>query len=67
MDLTQVDSIFDVGDSKINVGTLGEKGSGLGLVMVKEFADLNQISIEVKSELNIGTIFLLGFNTSDSN
>lgn len=38
-------------------GTHKEKGSGLGLILVKEFAEAMHASIEVKSEPGKGTIF----------
>lgn len=38
-------------------GTNGEKGTGLGLVLCKRFADLNQGEITVQSKEGIGTTF----------
>lgn len=38
-------------------GTNKEKGSGLGLLLAKEFAEAMHASIELKSELGIGTSF----------
>lgn len=49
--------IFELGGKKIKRGTKGEKGSGLGLVLCKELVELNNGSIEVKSELKKGTTF----------
>jgi signal transduction histidine kinase len=43
-------------------GTNYEKGLGIGLSLVKQFADLNGASISVKSEENIGTEFIISFN-----
>ena len=37
------------------VGTEGEKGSGLGLILCKEFIDLNKGIIRIDSQLNKGT------------
>lgn len=37
------------------------QGNGLGLSIVKKLADLQQINISVKSDINIGTTFLLEF------
>lgn len=42
-------------------GTNYEKGLGLGLSLVKQFADLNDGSISVKSEENNGTEFIISF------
>ncbi|MDI9868658.1 tetratricopeptide repeat-containing sensor histidine kinase [Flectobacillus roseus] len=43
-------------------GTNYEKGLGIGLSLVKQFADLNGASISVKSEENKGTEFIISFN-----
>ncbi|MEL6391557.1 MAG: HAMP domain-containing sensor histidine kinase [Bacteroidota bacterium] len=42
-------------------GTAGEKGAGLGLVIVKELVSLNKGKIEVKSTVGEGTQFRLIF------
>ncbi|MBF0197345.1 MAG: HAMP domain-containing histidine kinase [Planctomycetes bacterium] len=46
--------------------TEGEKGSGLGLNIVKQLVDLHQGTIDVKSELGIGTSFILSFPVTES-
>jgi signal transduction histidine kinase len=38
-------------------------GSGLGLALVKGYCELNDISIDVKSEVNKGTTFTLFFES----
>lgn len=38
-------------------GTLGEQGTGLGLIMCKEFIELNKGKINVLSNTNIGSTF----------
>ncbi len=40
------------------------EGSGLGLTLVKNYADLCRASINVKSELNNGSIFTVTFSTA---
>ncbi len=44
-------------DRKSEKGTNNEKGTGLGLMLVKEFAALNKGFVNVESQLNIGTKF----------
>lgn len=44
-----------------NPGTESEKGTGLGLMLVKELVDKNQASITVESALNRGTTFTISF------
>lgn len=41
------------------LGTEGEKGTGLGLLLIKEMTDHNNANIEVKSELGKGSDFIL--------
>ncbi len=52
-----IEKIFRI-DAKIkSKGTDNEEGTGLGLILCKEFIDKHNGSIEVKSELNKGSIF----------
>lgn len=51
------DSIFRVGKLKSKDGTAGEKGTGLGLILVHEFVQLNKGSITVTSETGKGSTF----------
>ena len=39
-------------------GTLGEKGTGLGLKLSKDFLEMNQGNIYVESEIGIGSTFI---------
>ena len=47
--------IFSSCEKKSTIGTLGEKGSGLGLKICKDFVELNNGTIQVKSIPNQGT------------
>ena len=51
----QVNNILNNTTMKSAVGTLGEKGIGLGLLLTKEFIEINGGRIQIKSELNKGT------------
>lgn len=59
MDETSLEELFLLKAGKSQQGTQNEKGTGLGLVLVKEFVTANQGSIQVKSSLGEGTTFAL--------
>jgi len=42
---------------KSTAGTKGETGSGLGLILCKEFIDQHHGTISAKSELGKGSVF----------
>lgn len=51
--------LFDPVNRQSREGTHREKGSGLGLILAKEFADAMRITIEAESEPDKGTCFYL--------
>jgi len=53
--------LFEVSEDKVRPGTLGEKGTGLGLNLVMEFVKGNNGTITVESMPAQGTSFFLQF------
>ncbi|ATL47775.1 hypothetical protein COR50_11700 [Chitinophaga caeni] len=53
----QLDSLFDINKSDLQSGTAGEKGTGLGLVIVHDFLEANHASIKVSSQVGKGSVF----------
>ncbi len=51
------EKLFDTGEMVTTPGTAGEAGSGLGLLICKEFVEKNQGKIEVESEPGKGAAF----------
>ncbi|MCX6231695.1 MAG: tetratricopeptide repeat protein [Bacteroidetes bacterium] len=51
------EKIFKVGSNFTTTGTAKEKGSGLGLILAKEFADRNNSKIWFESEEGKGSVF----------
>jgi signal transduction histidine kinase len=56
-----IDKLFGIEADKIKNGTAGEKGSGLGLVLVKKFLEINGGSVKVNSIEGKGTDFTISF------
>lgn len=57
MSQEQIDSILQKDSLKSTLGTKHEKGTGLGLVLSKEFIKLNKGKFNIKSEEGKGSIF----------
>ncbi len=51
----QLRNLFKVNKKKVNKGTMGEKGSGLGMLLCKELVKLNQGKIDAESEQGKGS------------
>lgn len=56
---SQLRNIFVLGKVSTGRGTLGEGGTGLGLVLVKELVEKLGWKIEVKSKVNAGSEFVI--------
>ncbi len=57
MDSKTQENLFNQDFRPQRKGTLNEKGTGLGLILVQELVDLHHGSLEVESKLNIGSTF----------
>ncbi|MFH0733048.1 MAG: PAS domain S-box protein [bacterium] len=53
----EIDGLFDIDEQKSKLGTEHERGTGLGLILCKEFIEKNEGKIWVISEVNKGTEF----------
>lgn len=59
IDKTNIKTLFKIGTHYTTEGTAKEKGTGLGLILCKEFMKQNNGDIFVESELGIGSKFTL--------
>jgi PAS domain S-box-containing protein len=59
MDKESLESLFKIASSQVRLGTDGEKGTGLGLLLSKEFAHMNGGDIIAESTPDIGSTFTL--------
>lgn len=53
------DKLFKVEEKVTQLGTNDEKGTGLGLMLVKEFVERHNGSLNVESELGVGSKFII--------
>jgi len=53
------ENLFRIDKTKTTLGTKGEKGTGLGLLLCKEFIDKHSGKISVESKVNEGTKFII--------
>ncbi|MBR4267753.1 MAG: PAS domain S-box protein [Bacteroidales bacterium] len=60
-----LEKLMVVSKNKSTEGTAGEKGSGMGLLISKEFIDKHHGTVKVESELGMGTKFVITFPDYD--
>ncbi len=59
MDQDTIKDLFALDRKTISKGTTGESGSGLGMILVKEFVDAHKGTITIESEPEKGTTVIL--------
>ena len=59
MDCGRLLNAFQLQGQRSTFGTEKEKGTGLGLVLVKEFTELNEGTITIQSDPGTGTLVTL--------
>jgi c-di-GMP phosphodiesterase len=57
MEKSSVENLFHYDISHKSKGTNGESSAGIGLMLVKEFLDKNKATIEVESQVGVGSKF----------
>jgi signal transduction histidine kinase len=57
MEREQLDNLFKLDQATTTEGTTGETGTGLGLILCKEFIEINGGEIWVESKPNVGSVF----------
>lgn len=55
----RLNKLFSLGETYSTEGTQNEKGTGLGLIMCKEFVEKNDGTISVESKVGEGTKFII--------
>lgn len=59
MSSEQIGKLFRIDKANISAGTAGERGTGLGLVITKEFLQINKGGIRVESRPGKGSVFFI--------
>ncbi len=61
-----IQNLFRIDKTHSTLGTAKEKGTGIGLLLCKEFIDKHQGKIDIDSEIGVGTTFYFSLPLSDS-
>jgi signal transduction histidine kinase len=64
MDEKTVDSLFRIDTTHTAMGTADEKGTGLGLIICKEFIERHGGQIKIESKLGKGSKFIFNLPTT---
>ena len=64
MSAQKIKTLFTLAVNKSSLGTNREKGTGLGMVLVKDFMELNKGRVSVESKIGKGTKVELCFPES---
>ena len=67
MSKNALNHLFDIGKQQTSLGTENEKGTGFGLLIVKEFISKNKGEIKVESTEGKGTTFIITLKTHKNN
>ncbi|GCD77484.1 hybrid sensor histidine kinase/response regulator [Thermaurantimonas aggregans] len=66
MSAERVEKFFSKNGDFTTVGTSGERGTGIGRILIKELVDAMKGTVSIASELGKGTTFTLTFNRANS-
>jgi signal transduction histidine kinase len=58
----EIDALLSTSGKSSSTGTSGEKGTGLGFAIAKDFINMSGGDISIESELNVGTKVIITFD-----
>ena len=66
MDPEKINKLFDISETISTDGTANEKGTGLGLLLCKDFVEKHGCKIWVESEEKVGSTFFINLPRLDT-
>ncbi len=66
MPQASINKLFKIEESNSTLGTNKEKGTGLGLILCKEFVEMHKGKIKVESEVGVGSTFWISLPFMDN-